>query len=242
MSAANFNLTRGMSAQELRRADLIASRDKTTIGISRQERWLLDCLESGGSMRLKQLQARLPDEDQRSPRVKAASLCRSLRRMITRGLVTISGGSYIRMESGADTAGVAGRPKAPGLRRAHPAEYRSWRAMLNRCTNPHNNRCKSHGGAGVKVCDRWDPAKGGSFKNFYADMGPRPEGATNGRIGDAGNYEPTNCKWMTSEEQAANRNRRKTRRGASLVEMVEMARRSLRRFGKYAQSTAPPPG
>jgi hypothetical protein len=80
-------------------------------------------------------------------------------------------------------------------------EYISWSMMLQRCTNPKHESWKHYGGAGVKVCDRWNPEKGGSFENFYADKGPRPKGTRIGRYADTGDYDPTNCDWMTHEEQ-----------------------------------------
>jgi hypothetical protein len=61
-----------------------------------------------------------------------------------------------------------------------------------------------YGGSGVTVCERWL-----TFENFLADMGVRPEGTTLGRNLDMGNYEPGNCFWQTSKEQAlAKRNKR----------------------------------
>ena len=40
------------------------------------------------------------------------------------------------------------------------------------------------------------------FSHFLADMGDRPAGTTLGRLGDQGNYEPGNCQWQTTKEQA----------------------------------------
>ena len=86
-------------------------------------------------------------------------------------------------------------------RKGHPSgTYRSWQAMLRRCTNQHDSRYKYYGGKGVTVCERWQ-----SFELFLQDMGERPPGTTNGRFGDIGNYEPGNCKWMTPAEQLADR-------------------------------------
>jgi hypothetical protein len=81
-------------------------------------------------------------------------------------------------------------------------EYHSWTAMRTRCNNPLATAYERYGGAGIKVCKRWN-----SFKNFLADMGKRPAGTTLDRINSNGNYTPSNCRWATPLEQ--NRNRRK---------------------------------
>jgi hypothetical protein len=70
-------------------------------------------------------------------------------------------------------------------------------SMKNRCYQPTSKGWRHYGGAGIKVCDRWL-----SFSNFLADMGERPDGTTIGRIRDKGDYEPGNCEWQTSMEQA----------------------------------------
>lgn len=73
-------------------------------------------------------------------------------------------------------------------------EYASWRAMLKRCTDPNHvafSRYKD-----IAVCKRWH-----TFENFYADMGPRPEGYTLHRVDNDLGYFPANCKWATRKEQ-----------------------------------------
>ncbi len=81
-------------------------------------------------------------------------------------------------------------------------EYRVWRSMLDRCSNPNSSRWHTHGSRGIKVCDSWSS----SFDNFYKDMGSRPhDGLSLERVNNSGNYEPGNCKWGTATEQAENR-------------------------------------
>ena len=80
-------------------------------------------------------------------------------------------------------------------------EYVAWKNMKARCTNPKNTHYENYGGRGIKVCDRWLH----SFENFYADMGPRPEGMSLDRWPDNdGNYEPGNTRWATNHEQNIN--------------------------------------
>lgn len=41
--------------------------------------------------------------------------------------------------------------------------------------HPKNNNYQRYGARGVRVCDRWNPIEGGSFANFYKDLGPKPD-------------------------------------------------------------------
>jgi hypothetical protein len=82
--------------------------------------------------------------------------------------------------------------------------YRSWQAMLTRCTNLANHKYSDYGARGIKVCEAWL-----DFSAFFADMGVRPDGTTLGRRENDGNYEPNNCEWQDATTQG--RNKRNTR-------------------------------
>ena len=69
-------------------------------------------------------------------------------------------------------------------------EYKSWDAMIQRCTNPQATKYYNYGGSGISVCTKWM-----TFEGFYEDMGPRPEDMTLDRIDSDGNYELNNCRW-----------------------------------------------
>lgn len=79
-------------------------------------------------------------------------------------------------------------------------EHISWTGMFSRCNSPNNPKYKDYGGRGIRVCERWR-----KFENFYADMGPRPEGTTLGRKRNNGNYCKSNCAWETPITQGRNK-------------------------------------
>lgn len=108
--------------------------------------------------------------------------------------------------------------------------------MLARCENPKHPDFHSYGGRGIKVCDRWRE----SFASFCEDMGtpPTPKHSLD-RIDTDGHYEPSNCRWATTKDQARNtrRNRLLTFQGDTMC-VVEWAERTGIRAGIINQRLA----
>lgn len=82
------------------------------------------------------------------------------------------------------------------------AEYKSWRAMIDRCTNEKSPGYPFYGGRGITVAKEWVQ----SFEAFIRDVGPRPSRAFSlDRIENNGNYERGNVRWATRKEQENNK-------------------------------------
>lgn len=81
--------------------------------------------------------------------------------------------------------------------------YKSWQAMIARCTSDKHPARRYYKGRGITVCAKWL----NSFDAFLADMGERPAGLTLDRIEPDGHYEPGNCRWATPTVQRANRSK-----------------------------------
>ena len=83
-------------------------------------------------------------------------------------------------------------------------EYKTWLAMKSRCYRSSDKSFSGWGGRGIKVCDRWKS----DFSAFLSDMGRKPTPShTIDRINPNGNYEPSNCRWATIQEQGSEHRR-----------------------------------
>ena len=78
--------------------------------------------------------------------------------------------------------------------------YDTYRNMMNRCYTKSNPAYKHYGERGISVCEEWQ-----DITKFvaWADS-TYIEGYTLDRIDNAGNYEPSNCRWADATTQAIN--------------------------------------
>lgn len=81
--------------------------------------------------------------------------------------------------------------------------YNIWRGMKKRCTLPSDKDYKNYGGRGISLCSEWL----NDFLTFYnwAINNGYSEELTIDRINYDGNYEPSNCRWVTIKEQNNNK-------------------------------------
>ena len=79
--------------------------------------------------------------------------------------------------------------------------YQCWSDMMTRCRNSKDKHYKWYGARGIMICEKWL-----SFDGFYEDMQDGyADDLTLDRIDVDGNYEKSNCKWSTVQEQCDNR-------------------------------------
>lgn len=102
--------------------------------------------------------------------------------------------------------------------------YITWSNMKQRCNNPNHNSYQDYGGRGIEVCDEWlnfIPFRDWSLSNGYL------ENLQIDRINTKGNYEPSNCRYVTS--QINNQNQLTTKLTKSLVAEIK----ALGKTNKY---------
>lgn len=113
--------------------------------------------------------------------------------------------------------------------------YSKWGGMISRCENTKGEFYKDYGERGIVVCEQWRK----DFKTFYdwSILNGWRKGLSIDRINVNGNYEPSNCRWITMKEQS--RNRRNSRyisyKGISLLVSEWADELKMKRPGFFQQ-------
>lgn len=82
--------------------------------------------------------------------------------------------------------------------------YNIWDTMKQRCLNANQKDYKNYGGRGITVSEEW--LEFSNFYNWSMANGYRDNLSVE-RVNVNGNYEPSNCLWVTTKEQARNTRR-----------------------------------
>lgn len=105
------------------------------------------------------------------------------------------------------SCGCYGRERKRNANKTHGMTgsrlHRIWKAMRTRCYNRNFFGFKYYGGRGISICDEWK----NDFQAFYdwAMKNGYSDNLTIDRINTNGNYEPSNCRWVTMAEQNKNK-------------------------------------
>lgn len=90
--------------------------------------------------------------------------------------------------------------------------YKVYVGMKQRCYNKNSTNYMNYGGRGIRICQEWLD----DFMNFYQwamkngyDYNAERGECTIDRIDVNGNYEPSNCRWVSEDIQTNNRRPRK---------------------------------
>lgn len=81
--------------------------------------------------------------------------------------------------------------------------YAVWNGIKQRCLNKNNRSYHNYGGRGIKIDETW----ANNYESFYnwAMQSGYKKGLQIDRIDNNGNYEPSNCRFVSQETQANNK-------------------------------------
>ena len=81
--------------------------------------------------------------------------------------------------------------------------YRAYYDILSRCFNSKRDNYKNYGGRGITICPEWTDKLNGyiNFRNWSLTNG-YSDNLEIDRKNTNGNYEPSNCRWVTHKENS----------------------------------------
>lgn len=108
--------------------------------------------------------------------------------------------------------------------------YRCWSNIKSRCYNPKVRSYADYGAKGIKMCDEWLH----DFKAFaeWSRSHGFQEGLTINRKDPTKDYEPSNCEWITSEENNRQARKHHLCEGTNLITGETVQFLNIRDFAK----------
>lgn len=98
--------------------------------------------------------------------------------------------------------------KDSGIHKTKERLYGVWQSMIARCNNPNKKEYAGYGGRGITVCLAWRSDymkfRKWALSNGYDPNAPRGV-CTLDRIDNNKGYKPSNCRWVSSTVQHANK-------------------------------------
>lgn len=105
----------------------------------------------------------------------------------------------------------------------HTRLFKIWSSMHERCERQKHVYFNDYGGRGITVCEEWN-----DYIRFaeWARNNGYSDNLTIDRIDVDGNYEPSNCRWVTEKEQHSNtRRNRKIEYNGNTYTLTQLAER-----------------
>ncbi len=106
-----------------------------------------------------------------------------------------------------------------GRKKTETRLYSIWENMKARCYNKNKPKYKSYGAKGIRVCREWKESFD-SFHDWAVSHGYR-DSLTLDRKDPEGNYEPSNCRWVSNKVQANNKRNSGNRDGKARADSME---------------------
>ena len=129
------------------------------------------------------------------------------------GNMTVKNGNSLRRKE-ATSCGCKKIKRFIGnkLRETHSGSYtrlyQTWHGMKSRCYRKTDVAYERYGGRGIKVCEEWqndfETFRDWALQNGYSDT------LSIDRIDNDGNYEPSNCQFITLAENTKKANKGKS--------------------------------
>ena len=112
--------------------------------------------------------------------------------------------------------------------------YSTWQGMKQRCIDPNSSHYRRYGGRGITICEEWL----NDYSKFYewAMANGASKELTLDRIDTNGNYEPSNCRWISPQMQANNKtNNRIIYFNNEALTMADFCRKYNFNYKKFSQ-------